>query len=617
MLKAQIATIRAALGLLSQRDRRILLLVVVVQAALGLVDLVSISMLGLVVGVTASAVTGVPSPLFSSLNERFGLHGDPLTVAIALAAAAATLLMVKSVVSFFVTRRAFQFLANRQAIVAARLSAALLSKPLLFVHQRTSQTNSFALTSGAASATLGIVGQVVVIASELALLCVLAIGLAVIDPLVTGFTFIFFLIASLVVNRLVSKRAERLGATAAAADIASLSAIQEILRSYREVSVSGRRRLYVRRFQEMRWVAAGVQADLFITSQIPKYVFDLALILGGVVLVASQAATRGLAAGLSIIAIFYVAASRIVPSLMRLQGASIDMKSAKGSAKVTFDLAHELAYDGRAPFSNEADYAADLILIEKGLETGFMDFSGNIVVRNVSLSYPNAVAKALDGVSLSIPAGSSLAIVGPTGSGKSTLADLILGVLEPQEGEVLLDGVTPRDAIQQWPGVIGYVPQDIVVIDGTIRSNVAFGLPPELVDDERIHQVLASAQLLSFVLSERNGLETVVGEHGMKLSGGQRQRLGLARALYTYPKILMLDEATSALDAGTEAAVVNSVASLSYGVTRIVIAHRLATVRECDQVAFLEHGRLAACGSFDDVRRLSRNLDESARLLGL
>ena len=293
------------------------------------------------------------------------------------------------------------------------------------------------------------------------------------------------------------------------------------------------------------------------------------------------------------------------------------MKSAKGSAKVTFDLAHELAYDGRAPFSNEADYAADLILIEKGLETGFMDFSGNIVVRNVSLSYPNAVAKALDGVSLSIPAGSSLAIVGPTGSGKSTLADLILGVLEPQEGEVLLDGVTPRDAIQQWPGVIGYVPQDIVVIDGTIRSNVAFGLPPELVDDERIHQVLASAQLLSFVLSERNGLETVVGEHGMKLSGGQRQRLGLARALYTYPKILMLDEATSALDAGTEAAVVNSVASLSYGVTRIVIAHRLATVRECDQVAFLEHGRLAACGSFDDVRRLSRNLDESARLLGL
>ena len=207
--------------------------------------------------------------------------------------------------------------------------------------------------------------------------------------------------------------------------------------------------------------------------------------------------------------------------------------------------------------------------------------------------------------------------MGPTGAGKSTLSDILLGVYEPDAGDVSVSGLRPRAAIDRWPGAVAYVPQAVALVAGTVRENVALGLPRDAIDDDQVWEALRRAHLAEYLLDNREGLDTSVGERGFRLSGGQRQRLGIARALYTRPRLLVLDEATSALDSETEQAIIRTLEELEGDVTTITVAHRLATVRHADQVLYLEHGRIRARGTFDEVRSQVVDFDRQAALLGL
>jgi len=235
----------------------------------------------------------------------------------------------------------------------------------------------------------------------------------------------------------------------------------------------------------------------------------------------------------------------------------------------------------------------------------------------VFFAYSDSEAWVLDDVTLAVEVGRSLAIVGPTGAGKSTLADVILGVLQPAMGEVNIGGLPPLSTFATWPGAVAYVPQDVAMTNGTVRDNVALGLPFEAIDDNWAWDALERAHLADFLRRNRDGLDTVIGEHGIKLSGGQRQRLGVARALYSRPKLLVLDEATSALDAETERAIAMTLAALEGEVTTVTVAHRLATIIHCDTIAYLESGKITALGTFDEVRASAPNFDHQATLLGL
>jgi len=223
----------------------------------------------------------------------------------------------------------------------------------------------------------------------------------------------------------------------------------------------------------------------------------------------------------------------------------------------------------------------------------------------------------LDKVSLSIQPGQSVAFVGSTGAGKSTLADVILGAVFPDLGEVFISGRAPISTVREWPGAIAYVPQDLAILSGTVRENVALGISTEDIDDALVWEALQRAELADFLGENRSGIDTVVGENGVQLSGGQRQRLGIARALYSRPRLLVLDEATSALDAETERIITHTLESLAGEVTLIIIAHRLATVRNCDQVFYLREGELVSSGSFEQVRAAVPDFDKQAQLLGL
>ena len=609
------SSIKISLSLLSDRDQRLLALGVVLQFLISLLDLAGVLLLGVVAALAASKTTGIGlgSGQLETVADQF-LAGTDYVVL--LAVGAGILLVTKSILALLLTRRIFRFLANRQAMVASSLAERLLNRPILEVQARSSQETSIALTAGVNALTLTTLGQGMVLASEISLVAILFSGLLFIDPLVAGFTVVFFGLLVLLLQLLLGSWATTLGRKSTETDVASIAAMQHALRAYREVTVTGRRSLFIARFQALRWDAARVLSDTYILNQIGKYVFEIGLIVGAGLLVLLVSITKDITSGIAIITVFLAASARMFPSLLRLQAALSNIRAAEGASSVTIELLsdldkHEKSYSSTTLPPAKADH------FNRSVHEGFPGFVSSVRVNSVSLRYPYASEFALNEVSLEILPNQSVAFVGSTGAGKTTLADVILGVLIPNTGFVQISNVPPFESIQRWPGAMAYVPQDVVILAGTVRENVALGIPPEFIDDVLVWEALERAHLADFLRSSRDGIETVVGEHGVQLSGGQRQRLGISRALYSRPRLLVLDEATSALDSETERLITETLDSLTGDVTLIVIAHRLATVRQCNQVIYLSNGRIAGSGTFEEVREQVPDFDRQAKLLGL
>ena len=241
-------------------------------------------------------------------------------------------------------------------------------------------------------------------------------------------------------------------------------------------------------------------------------------------------------------------------------------------------------------------------------------FSESLSIKNISYSYPDQDEPVLNNISLTINPGDSVAFVGSTGSGKTTLINILLGLLVPQEGKVEVDGKNLFDNLDWWRRQIGYIPQHIFLTDDTVRANIALGIDNSKIDDEKLSSAVKAAQLEEYIESLDEGLNTMVGERGVKISGGQRQRIGLARALYHNPSILLMDEATSALDNKTESLLMDALEELHGERTLIMIAHRLSTVKSCDKLFFLKQGVVSARGTFDEVANASEDFREMASL---
>lgn len=609
-----LSLIRGSLRLLSRRDRVLLALITLAQMATGLMDLAGVLLIGLVSVISMAAVSGaaVPSQV-QTVIDRLGLQdSDPLVVSAWLIGIAGLALIVKSFLSSVLARTTLRFLANRQAELSARLTAEFLARPLLDLQEKSSQDVAFGLTIGVQAATIGILGSASTAAADLGLLAILGAGLAAIDPLVTVYAAVFFTALALGMQKFLSGWATKMGKESTEVDIESYQAIQEAIASYREITVADRRGLYVDRIQRLRWRSAEIGADSQFVTLIPKYVFESALVVGALALAVSQFIAKDVTAAVGVVAVFLIAGSRIMPALMRLQVTSLTIRRSQAPAERATSLAREL---DSQPELRMGEVTGVRPRIQPTWQ--YEDFEPHLKVRDLRLTYPGATSAAVEGVTFEAAAGSSVAFVGSTGAGKSTLADLLLGIVEPDSGEATIGGEAPAGAVHRWAGGIAYVPQEVALVSGTVRQNVALGLPAEFIDDDLAWEALERAHLASFLRESRDGLDTFIGESGMRLSGGQRQRLGVARALYTRPRLLVLDEATSALDAETEEAISQTMRDLEGSVTTVTIAHRLATIRHCDLVLFLENGRVAASGTFDEVRRQSEAFDRQARLLGL
>ena len=338
---------------------------------------------------------------------------------------------------------------------------------------------------------------------------------------------------------------------------------------------------------------------------VSKYVIETSVILGALLIGAIQFILQDATHAIGTLTIFLAAGTRIAPAVLRVQQGMIAIRGSIGQAKPTLDLLEEL---GDSPLIENTNDAP---------ETVHEGFTPIISIKDLIFKYPGSQKIAIDVARLEIPAGSSVAIVGSSGAGKTTLIDILLGVIKPDAGQISISGLPPLEAITRWPGAISYVPQDVVIAEGSIRENVGLGFPLANATNELVMHALEIANLESFVDSLPNKLESQVGERGANISGGQRQRLGIARALFTHPLLLVLDEATSSLDGQTESSISQAIQSLKGHTTVVMIAHRLSTVKNADLVVYLADGKIIDVGSFEEIRNRVPDFDLQAKLVGL
>jgi ATP-binding cassette subfamily C protein len=555
--------------------------------------------------------TAWPSALDPAIQALTAQGLDILQISLVFASIAAFLLVGKSFASALLARAGLRFLARRQVEISFSLAQRFVNQSIDQVQHDGSLKSAYAIVQGASIATVGILGSAATLASESFLLLLFSLVLLLVDPVVTLVSGLYLATVAILVHRTLGAWSERLGVVSAETTVMGNRYIQDLVVLFREIFVLGRRGLYLSRTQQLVRAGAAAQADSGLIVQIPKYVFESAILVGAVALAAFLLLTSTSAVALGTLILFLAAASRVAPAILRLQGALISLRASTGSSQATFELAERLAAVSSFPGDSRFGYRRSL---ETNRQTEFVP---SVCAEKVSVWYEGASRSALSEISLSVKPGCQLAVVGPTGAGKSTLADTLLGILPVSSGDVLIGGLPPKQAIDQWPGQIAYVPQSAALIEGTVRDNVALGLPRDLVSDDEVWQALESASLADFLFRERQGLDTLVGERGVRFSGGQKQRIGLARALLTDPSLLVLDEATSALDAETENAIATSLNRLKGACTLIIIAHRLSTIRNSDLVAYLDAGSLVTVGTFDEVRRYVAIFDKQAALSGL
>lgn len=609
--------VRKSISMLSEGKRVVLYGAAAFQVSLGLLDLLGIALIGLVAAVAVSGISPSTIPSWAqSFLDATGL--DALTISqlsVAIALTAVLVLVAKTVISAAMTRVITRFLAHRQADLSVTLARAFLQRPLSQVQRWTTSEATYALGQGVSAATVALLGSAIVIASELFLFTIIGASLLIYDPILTIAAGAFFTLIVFVLHRQLGRASARNAEAIKSTSIDTLSVVSEALSTYRETTVLNRRDLYVSRYDSIVTRYANASANNAFILEIPKYILEAALYVGALLLGVIQFITKDWSAAATTTALFLAAGSRVIPSMLRLQGAGITIRNAAVMAQPTFFMFDSL----QRPSTRGNDEGAHRISdrLHDVATSGYPNFNASVEVEDLCLTFADADEPVIDGVSFSADAGTSVALVGSTGAGKSTLADLILGVLTPDSGAIRIGGVDPREAIERWPGAVAYVPQNVALVAGTVRQNVALGMPEASIKNNLVWEALRRAHLADFLTENREGLDTWIGERGFKLSGGQRQRLGIARALYTRPKLLVLDEATSALDAETELAIIETLADLEGEVTTITVAHRLATVRNADQVLYLDHGRILARGSFAQVREASPDFDHQAKLLGL
>ena len=600
---AQITIVRKCFRLISREEIFKIKLVALAQLMLSFIDLLSVAALGLVGSLT---VYGIQSK---------GAEGNALTILqflkldslsfqkqVAIIGGVASLMLVfRTLISSVIQLKTVRFLSLRSAAITTRLISKMLNKTLSDINKRSSQENLFAVTTGVRLITVGVIGTIVGIFSDLTLLVVLVIGLMALDPVSSIFTAFYFSILGISLYLFSHRKAQIWAREETTLNIDGNDKILEALFSFREMYTRGRQGWYHEQIAKSRYGIAINQAKLAFLPNVSKYVLEIGLVLGGISISAVQFLTKDASAAIASVSVFIVASARVAPAVLRLQQALVVIKQNISGAGLTLDLIEE--------YSSSEDILPSAIFQVR--HDGFVP---EIAISKMEFRFAGKENNLFSDFSLDIKRGEFIGLIGPSGSGKTTLVDLLLGILQINSGQIKISGTSPTEAINKWPGALSYVPQDVFLIEGSILENVTLGYDFEDIEISRVENCLRQAELWEFVQSLPLGLQSEVGERGSRLSGGQRQRLGIARSLYTNPKLLILDEATSALDWETEKDINDTLLKFKGEKTIIVIAHRLSSIVGADRLIYLEKGEIVADGTVDLVRSKIQSFDSQFKL---
>lgn len=599
--------IKRSLRLLTKRDKRILAYISAIQFVLATLDLVGVALIGIIGALSVNGVQSkAPGSRVSAALRVLGMSDLPFQKQVAYLGIIATVFLVsRTLASVYFNRKSTFFLTRKSAVISGELMSRLLNGDLLRIRRRTNQETLYSFSIGLVSITVGILSSAVTLISDFSVLLLILIGLFVVDFSVAISTVLLFGLVGVLIHHFQQSRARRLGQQYAVLNIKSEEDIVEVLNSFRELSVHDRKQTYAKKIEATRLSISDIQAELNFMPQVSKYVMESTVVVGALLISGYQFWRQDSSHAVAILSIFLASGSRIAPAVMRIQQGLVVMKTSLGSATPTLDLIDELS---------ELPIPAH---INKLPDFKYENFYPRIVMNDVRFEYPGKKELAIQIPKLVIESGQHIAIVGPSGAGKTTLVDLLLGVITPTHGTITISGRDPVSAVQEWPGAISYVPQDVVIARGSLQENIALGYHPSEIDMVRLAEAINKAELGELEQQLKDKSQNSLGEMGTRISGGQRQRVGIARSLYTNPKLLVLDEATSSLDAETEKLISDSLATRSKSTTLITIAHRLSTVRSADKIIYISKGEIRAVGSFDEVRKSVPDFDRQANLMGL
>lgn len=488
--------------------------------------------------------------------------------------------------------------------LACRLLASYLARPYeFFLNRNTSEMGTNVLIEAGAVISRVLSPGMQVLSNGLLCIFILAL-LTAVDPLVAVAMVGVLGGAYSVIYITVRRRLYRLGLEQVQANTMKFKVASEALSGIKDLKILGREKEFIDRFADHALRHARHNATVGVVFQIPRYALET-IAFGSLMLIVlySLESKQDVGKVVPLLSIYAYACYRLLPALQQIFAGI----SAVRVGLPALEILHKDLIEGTvSPDAAPADGG----YLER------LQFQRDLVLRKVSFRYAAAKKPVLSEIDLSIAINSSIGLVGATGSGKTTMVDLILGLLIPNSGQVLVDGVKiGTHNITQWQGNLGYVPQSIFLCDDTLTRNIAFGVPEHEIDMAAVIHAARIANLLEFVEKELPlGFDTIIGERGLRLSGGQRQRIGIARALYRDPLVLIMDEATSALDSVTEEAVLDALHSLSGEKTVIMIAHRLTTVKDCDVIYLLEHGSIVDTGTYDELLKSSSWFRSAARV---
>lgn len=593
MQKPDLPLVRKAIFLIGRRFRRHWAMVVALTVMMAFLEAV------------AAVVVFALIQLLDDPQGRFSL---PMVGQLQLAEGAARLWFLAGAGSFFLVRSLVvlwhRYLQHRtEQMVGADLAERLTRGYLAMPYHMHLQRNSSELIRNSLwsvnEVVINLLTPVSTIFSEGLVALALFVTLFVTSPVGVGVAV--GAVAPLVwlVLRAVQPRIQQLGRQAEDAIGAAHRHLSQALHGIREVKVSGREPFFLAGFSRHRELLARSRYKAAVLQEVPKVSLET-VVLVSVVAVLSIVTLRGAEASdlLAVFGIFGYATLRLLPGLNKVVAATNRLRF------------------GRAAVDN---VYRDLIELPRGddwedpEETRPLVLQRSLVLDRVGFRYPSAAVPAVDGVSLEVRRGESIGIVGSTGSGKTTLLSLIVGLLAPDQGRIEVDGVDIHTNLRGWQSQIGLVPQGVFLLDDTLRRNIALGIPDEEIDEETLREAVELAQLTEVVASLPDGLDTLVGERGVRLSGGQKQRVAIARALYRRPRLLVFDEGTSALDNLTEAALLEALARLRGEFTMITVAHRLTTVKDCDRVVLMVDGKVADVGSFTELTERNYTFAQMAK----
>jgi len=500
--------------------------------------------------------------------------------------------LFKSLFIFCLSALQTRFYINLQQSTSERLYSSYLSKPYAYHLENNSAkllshtvTESSQFAIGFTSPAILIVNDILVVASILGIL-LFADPIGAISAMIILGSLSFFMYS------LSKKRASLWGETRQAKEIKRIESAQQGLSGIKDIKLYGREKIFFNKYAQNTHISLDAGRKQTVLQAIPRIFLEFAAVLALCSLIIISSAQGDTANIMSTIALFAAAAFKLLPTIARLVVSSQQVSFASSVVDLIFT---ELVLE-RPNSKNE--------IIKNRI-----DFKTVISISNLNFTYENSINPALESISLNIKSGEMVGFIGSSGAGKSTLIDCFLGLIQPSSGQILVDDqVIDTSNMSSWQQKIGYVSQVLYLLDGTLRDNIAFGIPSDEIDDKNVLRAIEHSQMVDFISSLPDGLDTIVGERGVRLSGGQRQRIGIARALYNDPKILVLDEATSSLDTSTEKELMKSVESLHGTKTILIIAHRYSTIENCDYLYHLEKGKIVDSGRPSQIlKKLDQN----------